>query len=51
MAALLVGVLAGVLLIRLGRSCGIDNPRCGTFNERAFRRLLPIPPAGVVTTA
>jgi hypothetical protein len=34
MAALLLGVLARVLLIRLGRSGGIDSPRCGTFNER-----------------
>jgi hypothetical protein len=34
MAALLLGVLAPVLLIRLGRSGGIDSPRCGTFNER-----------------
>ena len=34
MAGLLLGVLAGVLLIRLGRSGGIDCPRCGSFNER-----------------
>jgi hypothetical protein len=34
MAGLLLGLLAGVLLIRLGRSGGIDCPRCGTFNER-----------------
>jgi hypothetical protein len=34
MAALLLGVRARMLLIRLGRSGGIDSPRCGTFNER-----------------
>jgi hypothetical protein len=34
MAGLLFGVLAAVLLIRLGRSGGIDCPRCGTFNDR-----------------
>jgi hypothetical protein len=33
MAGLLLGVLAGVLLIRVG-SGGIECPRCGTFNER-----------------
>jgi uncharacterized membrane protein len=33
-AGLVLGVLAGVLLIRAGRSGDIECPRCGTFNER-----------------
>ena len=34
MAGLILGVLAGVLLIRAGRSGDIECPRCGTFNAR-----------------
>ena len=34
MAGLLLGVLAGVLLIRAGRTSDIECPRCGTYNER-----------------
>ena len=34
MAGLLLGVLAGVLLIRPGMSGHIECPRCGTLNER-----------------
>jgi hypothetical protein len=34
MAGLLLGVFAGVVLIRAGRSGDTECPRCGTFNER-----------------